>query len=311
MAPGRVSGSVEEVEATPSRTAQAPLPPPSAPPSGVLCAPAATTVAVEAVCAGDGRGHLVRAARLAARHARRPRRARAGLGRARPARDVLLRQPRPRGIRRGGRHRRDGGPRPWRCDGRHRRRPGVAARRQRVGLLDRASGRPVRRARSRGPRRSHLADRGLLDQLGIEPSADTIQTRPAALNDLVRAVYGSSPLRLATFAPLAFADPDDEVSARIVDDAVAHLARALLDIADPDLSGPLVIGGGVAAQPRVRERPPRAVADRGISRPRAGRPGRPRRCRCAGAAAAGVSVDEPVFARLQQTTAQVRAATDA
>lgn len=150
---------------------------------------------------------------------------------------------------------------------------------------------------------------GLLDQLGIVPSTETVQTRPAALNDLVQAVYGSSPLRLATFAPLAFADPDDEVSARIVDDAVAHLARALLDIADPDLSGPLVIGGGVAAQPRVREGLRSAVADHGISGPvlavQDGLVG-------AGVLAlrrAGVSVDELVFARLQQTTAQVRATT--
>jgi glucosamine kinase len=151
----------------------------------------------------------------------------------------------------------------------------------------------------------------LLDQLGITPTADTVQTRPAALNHLVQAVYGASPLRLATFAPLAFADPHDEVSARIVDDAVAHLAQALLDIADPDLAGPLVIGGGVAAQPRVREGLHTAVAGHGITGSvlvvQDGLVG-------AGVLAlrrAGVIVDEAVFARLQQTTAQVRAASDA
>lgn len=148
----------------------------------------------------------------------------------------------------------------------------------------------------------------LLDHLGVPASDERVETRPVALSGLVRAVYTASPLRLATCAPLAFADPADEVSDRIVAAAAAHLAQRVLDVAAPDLTGPLVIGGGVAAQPRVREPLTAAVADAGVTGPvllvEDGLVG-------AGVLALrrdGVVVDDAVFGELASTTAAARRA---
>jgi N-acetylglucosamine kinase-like BadF-type ATPase len=147
----------------------------------------------------------------------------------------------------------------------------------------------------------------VLETLGIERVTDHDgDGRPAALGHLVSAVYLASPLRLAALAPLAFADPDDEVAAAIIAEAEVALAQLVLDVASPDLTGPLVVGGGVATQPRVRESVVAAVRAGGISGPvhrvDDGLVG-------SGVLAlrrAGVEVNQPVFARLAETTASRR-----
>lgn len=134
-----------------------------------------------------------------------------------------------------------------------------------------------------------------------------INGRPAALARLVAAVYRSSPLRLATLAPLAFADPDDDVAAAIIEAAVAALAQLVLDVALPELPGPLVVGGGVATQNRVHESVVAAVDAAGVTGPvhrvDDGLVG-------AGVLAlrrTGITVDEAIFDRLVETTATARA----
>lgn len=147
----------------------------------------------------------------------------------------------------------------------------------------------------------------VLDALGIDAGSTPDRLgRVPALSRLVNAVYLQSPLRLAGLAPLAFADPDDAVAAEIVSAAEAALARTVLDIAREDLAGPLVIGGGVATQARVRDAVVDAVRAGGVTGPvhavNDGLVG-------AGVLAlrrAGVDVDQAVFDRLRTTTAHAR-----
>lgn len=146
----------------------------------------------------------------------------------------------------------------------------------------------------------------VLASLGVSDRGPLVRGRSPALTRLVNAVYASSPLRLAALAPLAFADPGDEVSTAIVTAAEAALAQAVLDIAEPDLPGPLVIGGGVATQARVCDAVAAAVRAGGVTGEvhtvADGLVG-------AGVLAlrrAGLALDKAAFALLQETTAVAR-----
>ncbi len=157
----------------------------------------------------------------------------------------------------------------------------------------------------RGPATS-LTPR-LLAQLEIARDGARIENRPSELTGLIRAVYGASPLRLATFAPLVFHDPDDDVSSNIVDTAVEHLARAVLDVADPALPGPLVIGGGVGAQPRIRDGLVARVSVAGVNGPVIAVEDGLVGAAVLGLRSAGSEVDPHVFTRLQESTRRARA----
>ncbi|WP_162458250.1 N-acetylglucosamine kinase [Pseudactinotalea terrae] len=162
---------------------------------------------------------------------------------------------------------------------------------------------------------AHLDGRGpatsltpaVLLALGVTETAEIDRNgRTASLGHLVTAVYGASPLRLASLAPLAFADTADAVSTEIVAEAEAALAELVLDVAVPELTGPLVVGGGVATQPRVREAVVGTVRARGVTGPvhrvDDGLVG-------AGVIAlrrAGILVDAEIFTRLAETTASRR-----
>ncbi|KAA1424424.1 hypothetical protein FE697_000360 [Mumia zhuanghuii] len=87
----------------------------------------------------------------------------------------------------------------------------------------------------------------LLDQLDLRP-AETDATdapRSPVLHRLVDVLYAMRPVRLAQFAPLAFAFTDDPTARRIVGDAVSALARTISAVVDPEVDGPLVLGGSV------------------------------------------------------------------
>ncbi|WP_353953236.1 BadF/BadG/BcrA/BcrD ATPase family protein [Knoellia sp. S7-12] len=89
--------------------------------------------------------------------------------------------------------------------------------------------------------------------LGIEPDLALKAGRPMANHELVRAVYSRSPLALAALASVAFLDDGDEVSSGIVDEAARGLAQSVIDVHADDVTGPLVVGGGVmTGQPRLR-----------------------------------------------------------
>lgn len=126
--------------------------------------------------------------------------------------------------------------------------------------------------------------------------------RPAALARLVSTVYLASPLKLAALAPLAFADPDDGVATDIVTAAEAALARLVLDVAVPDLLGPLVVGGGVATQPRVQKAVEAAVRAGGVTGPMHRVDDGLVGAEVLALRRAGVAVDPEVFGRLSATT---------
>lgn len=89
-----------------------------------------------------------------------------------------------------------------------------------------------------------------LEVLGIEANDAPRSGRAVASHDLIRVVYGQSPLALASLAPVAFLDDADEVSVGIVEGAARGLAQAVIDVQADDVVGPLVIGGGVLAEQR-------------------------------------------------------------
>lgn len=144
-----------------------------------------------------------------------------------------------------------------------------------------------------------------LTKLGITTDPRLVDGRPASLNALVRHVYARSPLALAQLAPLAFADPDDPVSARIIDTAAAALADSVLTVYRPDIPGPLVIGGGVLnGQPRLREATLSYLAQAGVELPlvtvRDGLVG-------AGVLVLrrlGITVDDAIFTTLHRSTSE-------
>lgn len=86
----------------------------------------------------------------------------------------------------------------------------------------------------------------LLGMLDLTPT-ETTRTVPRApaLQQLVDVVYAMRPVRLAQFAPLAFAYPRDPIARQIVDEAVGALARTITAAVVPDVDGPLVLGGSV------------------------------------------------------------------
>ncbi|MFC7489307.1 MULTISPECIES: N-acetylglucosamine kinase [unclassified Knoellia] len=89
-----------------------------------------------------------------------------------------------------------------------------------------------------------------LEVMGIAPDLALRTGRPIANHELVRVVYTQSPFALAALAPVAFLDDGDPVSAAIVDEAARGLAQAVIDVHADDVTGPLVVGGGVMAGQR-------------------------------------------------------------
>lgn len=86
----------------------------------------------------------------------------------------------------------------------------------------------------------------LLDALHVRNDGPLEQGRPPALPRLITELYDLRPVQLAQFAPLAFAEPDDEVARGILDEAGSLLAHSVDAVHTHN--GPLVIGGSVLAQ---------------------------------------------------------------
>ncbi len=131
--------------------------------------------------------------------------------------------------------------------------------------------------------------------------------RPGVLRLLTDAVYRLRPVELSRFAPLAFAVPDDQAARAILSEAAEALARLFGAVADPDLVGPLVLGGSILAQKSVvAEAVAAAAAGSGlVSETRQVPDG------VIGAAvltlqAAGVTVDATVFDRIRMSLADLR-----
>ncbi len=155
---------------------------------------------------GRGRGHrhgrgADRCVHHPADRAPRPARPGAGGAAARPVGHVPLGHLPARGLRPDRRHRQHRRPDPRRRAAPGGRRPGLAARRRRQRLLDRASGGA---GRGRGAGRAGAGDGA--DPAGAGGAGDrrTGSERPA-VRRLVSALYARRPVQLAEFAPLAFA----------------------------------------------------------------------------------------------------------
>jgi len=82
----------------------------------------------------------------------------------------------------------------------------------------------------------------VLDQLGIDSVGGS---RRSSLLRLMEIVYEMRPVRLARFAPAAFAVAGDEAATAIVAGAARALAHTLSAVIDDRIDGPLVLGGSV------------------------------------------------------------------
>lgn len=93
----------------------------------------------------------------------------------------------------------------------------------------------------------------LLSMLEIDATAGpTPGPRSPVLEELVDVLYAMRPVRLAQFAPLAFAFPQDPVARAIVEETTDALAVTITAAVDPSVDGPLVLGGSVLLrQPEV------------------------------------------------------------
>ena len=216
---------------------------------------------------------------------------------ARPVGHVPLGHPPARWVRpdrRHGKHRR---PDPGRCAAPGGRRPGLAARRRRQRLLDRAPGGP---GGGVGAGRAGTADRA--DAAGAGGAGDRRTASGSALPQVVSALYARRPVQLSEFAPLAFA-----AAARIRSPGRSsprpprRWPICSATVREPGLTGPVVVGGSVA-DPRLPGRSGRSARSARAARTtwspvgrRGGRRGR------AGPARSGVVVDEAIFERLRRS----------
>lgn len=87
----------------------------------------------------------------------------------------------------------------------------------------------------------------LLDAFNIERREDRILGRPAPLRLLIDSIYAIRPIELAKFAPLVIARRDDAVAARLIAEAERYLVSDFALAFDPQMPGPIVLGGGVIA----------------------------------------------------------------
>lgn len=88
----------------------------------------------------------------------------------------------------------------------------------------------------------------LLRALQVADDAEKrMQGRPLSLRQFIDAVYALRPIELARFAPLVVAHRDDPVAAGLIAHAEAYLVEDFRTIFDPQMPGPVALGGGVIA----------------------------------------------------------------
>jgi len=85
----------------------------------------------------------------------------------------------------------------------------------------------------------------LLGSLEITDTTDSPAGRDQVIRQLVSILYAWRPVQLSRFAPLAFAVPEDPVARAILVAASSALTDLLSAVHDPDLAGPIVLGGSV------------------------------------------------------------------
>lgn len=78
-----------------------------------------------------------------------------------------------------------------------------------------------------------------------EPMNPPTEGRNTEAHRLLAHVYGSSPVALAQFAPLALHTPDDAVAHDILSRAASEVERMARAVIDPTSSHPIVLAGGL------------------------------------------------------------------
>ena len=147
----------------------------------------------------------------------------------------------------------------------------------------------------------------VLQAMGIEADTGTLAGRAEALRQLVSGLYARPPISLADFAPIAFAAHEDPVARPILINASAALADLLSAVREPDLSGPVVVGGSVIVR-GILAAPPSLQAE--LVPPAGGDPVVPVSDGLVGASVlvlrhAGRDVDEALFRTIQAEVARV------
>jgi N-acetylglucosamine kinase-like BadF-type ATPase len=88
----------------------------------------------------------------------------------------------------------------------------------------------------------------ILGSLGIETTRDVaFDGRPTPLRHFIDAVYAMRPIELAKFAPQVIANREDPIAAALLAQSEAFLLADFRKIFDPEVRGPVVLGGSVAA----------------------------------------------------------------
>jgi len=87
----------------------------------------------------------------------------------------------------------------------------------------------------------------VLEALNIPGADGNMQGRTMPLRLFIDAVYALRPIELARFAPLVVAHRGDPVADRLLHEAERYLTTDFATAFDPDLPGPIVLGGGVIA----------------------------------------------------------------
>src|SRR4051812_9504855 len=88
----------------------------------------------------------------------------------------------------------------------------------------------------------------VLARLRVTGPSDAGDREP--ITAVVRALYSGPPVRLADYAGLVFEIEGDRTADRILDDAASALTRTLTAVRSPDVSGPVVLGGGMLGRRR-------------------------------------------------------------
>jgi glucosamine kinase len=98
----------------------------------------------------------------------------------------------------------------------------------------------------RGPKTALTA--AVLNSLGIDVTEDrAFDGRPTPLRLFIDAIYKMRPIELARFAPQVIANREDSVAAALLAQSERFLLEDFRLVFDPQMPGPVVLGGSVAA----------------------------------------------------------------
>jgi glucosamine kinase len=98
----------------------------------------------------------------------------------------------------------------------------------------------------RGP--ATALTKAVLDTLGIAITDDrAFDGRPTPLRLFIDAIYKMRPIELARFAPQVIANRTDPIAAALLAQAERYLVDDFRLIFDPEMLGPVILGGSVAA----------------------------------------------------------------